>query len=79
MIRRIGGATSTISTWPNYVETYMTDVKMTKAMNRIPNLVLWMRKNEKKLTDISRALRWDDFGFEGRDGEKSTIWIGTEG
>ena len=36
-------------------------------------------EKRKKLTDISRALRWDDFGFEGRDGEKSTIWIGTEG
>ena len=28
---------------------------------------------------VFSAIRWDDFGFPGRDGEKSTLWIGTQG
>ena len=32
-----------------------------------------------KQEEVLNAIRWDDFGFPGRDGKKSTLWIGTEG
>ncbi|XP_070535757.1 HSPB1-associated protein 1 homolog [Ptychodera flava] len=30
-------------------------------------------------TDVLKAVRWSDFGFHGRDGTESTLWIGSVG
>lgn len=29
--------------------------------------------------DILKAVRWSDFGFRNRDGQQSTVWIGSQG
>lgn len=31
------------------------------------------------LARVLQDVRWADFGFEGRDGGESTLWIGSEG
>lgn len=28
---------------------------------------------------VSQDVKWAEFGFGGRDGQESTLWIGTEG
>lgn len=33
----------------------------------------------KDFPDLLRAVDWGVFGFEGRDGKQSTIWIGSDG
>lgn len=35
--------------------------------------------NADKSTPVLQDVKWSDFGFEGRDGRNSTVWIGTEG
>lgn len=30
-------------------------------------------------TCVLQDVKWSDFGFEGRNGRESTLWIGTEG
>lgn len=32
-----------------------------------------------KSLDLLQDVLWSDFGYPGRDGQESTIWIGTNG
>lgn len=43
-------------------------------------LDVWYRNVDLRfVVRLSQDVKWAEFGFGGRDGRESTLWIGTEG
>ncbi|KAK7882675.1 hypothetical protein WMY93_028849 [Mugilogobius chulae] len=60
--------------------------KRCRCVHRLPKAEYWAYADYKYIAEVFKdqpsmfeAVKWSDFGFSGRSGRESTLWIGTEG
>ncbi|XP_077993771.1 HSPB1-associated protein 1 homolog [Glandiceps talaboti] len=77
---------ATLQQFSDWLRSEDTGVSAGNPLNEFSLTEYWCYADYKYMahvfkdnTDVLKSVRWDDFGFHGRDGTQSTIWIGSSG